>query len=567
VLFRSGCYELPSVGPGNGGAGGSTSSSGGSGGSGGSAGASTGGNGGSPAPLVVGCPDDIKSGDKVQPALPKENVDTAYVASKGMVYSVKAGDDLQSVIDKAVPGDGIELEVGATFTGTYTLPNKSGDAWITIRTSTPDENLPPPGTRISPTDAPKLAKLQVAGGGGPVLKFASGAHHYRLVGLEMTATPGNFVQSELVDIGHDIAAAIDLPHHIVIDRSYLHGDPTLGGRRGIALGGTHVGIVDSYFSDFKEVGVEAQAIAAWNGPGPYKIVNNHLEAAGGNVTFGAAQASLVDNIPSDIEICGNHFYKPVAWKSESWFVRDHFEILNAQRVLFAGNVLENNWSVDDSGFAMILTPRAEGGAVPGVVYDLTVTLNHIAHSQSAVALWGDDNGMSGGSKRIAFTHNLFEDINGPSNGSGRIFQLLTSVLAIDGLEINHNTAPLVGNAFLMMGDNNVVCASNFFFQNNLVAHGFYGAIGSGKSEGTEALSVYVPGATFTKNAIFGGGTASMYPMDNFFPVDANSVGFVDFTNGNFALTAESLYAKAATDGSAIGVDMTALRRAVNGVVK
>lgn len=36
-------------------------------------------------------------------------------------------------------------------------------------------------------------------------------------------------------------------------------------------------------------------------------------------------------------MCGNHFFKPLAWKNETWTVKNLFEIKNAQRVLFAGN--------------------------------------------------------------------------------------------------------------------------------------------------------------------------------------------------------------------------------------
>ena len=77
----------------------------------------------------------------------------------------------------------------------------------------------------------------------------------------------------------------------MFDRSYIHGDPRKGGRRGIALNARDVAVINSHFSDFKEVGADSQAIAGWNGPGPFKIENNYLEAAGENVMFGGADPS------------------------------------------------------------------------------------------------------------------------------------------------------------------------------------------------------------------------------------------------------------------------------------
>jgi hypothetical protein len=557
----AGCGSDPTATGGNGGSAGSTTESGSSSGSVGS-----GGNGGTPV-SSVGCPTGITSSNDIKQELPRAVVDTTYVPPKGTVHSVKAGGDLQAAVNAAAPGDVVEIEAGATFSGTLTLPNKSGNDWIIIRTSTPDANLPPEGTRISPANAPQLPKLILPADTGPVIAFAPGAHHYRLLGLELSPAPGIFIHS-LIDVGASVSTMADVPHHIVIDRLYLHGDFAAGTRRGIALGGSDIGVIDSYLADFKEVGADSQAIGGWNGPGPYKIVNNYLEGAGENIIFGGAPSSLPNNIPSDIEVCGNHFYKPLAWKNESWTVKNLFEIKNAQRVLFAANVLENNWAAAQVGFAVVLTPRGEGGAVPGVVHDLTFTLNHIVHSASGINLAGDDDsGPSGGSKRVVMTNNLLEDINRATfGGDGRIFQVITSKIGAEGLEIAHNTASIAGNSFLVMGDT-VPVASNFIFRDNLVPRGDYGAFGSGQGEGTNALTFFAPGAIFTNNAIFGGGTASSYPAGNLFPADTAAVGFVDFAGGDFALANDSSLANAASDGKRVGADIGAVRAAVAGVTK
>src|SRR6476646_10538926 len=50
------------------------------------------------------------------------------------VCGVAAGGNLQAALDSAQPGDVILLQAGATFTGNYILPVKSGATMITVQT-------------------------------------------------------------------------------------------------------------------------------------------------------------------------------------------------------------------------------------------------------------------------------------------------------------------------------------------------------------------------------------------------------------------------------------------------
>ena len=77
-------------------------------------------------------------------------------------------------------------------------------------------------------------------------------------------------------------------------------------KRGIALNSAATTITGSYISDIKAVGQDSQAIAGWNGPGPYTITNNYLEAAGENLMFGGADPAVPGLVPADITIKGNH---------------------------------------------------------------------------------------------------------------------------------------------------------------------------------------------------------------------------------------------------------------------
>ena len=62
----------------------------------------------------------------------------------------------------------------------------AGDEWITVRTSA---SLPE--RRLTDADIPTLAKLVSTVKGQPTISTAPGAHHWRLVGLDVSQTGGN----------------------------------------------------------------------------------------------------------------------------------------------------------------------------------------------------------------------------------------------------------------------------------------------------------------------------------------------------------------------------------------
>ena len=147
------------------------------------------------------------------------------------------------------------------------------------------------------------------------------------------------------------------PHHIVVDRCYVHGDDEVGSRTGVALNGQHLAVVSSFLSNFKAKGFDAQAVCGWGGAGPFKVVDCHLEATGENVMFGGADPKVECLVPSDITLCGNYFVKQLAWREQDWTVKNLLEFKNARRVLVAGNIMDYSWAAAQYGFAVLLTPR------------------------------------------------------------------------------------------------------------------------------------------------------------------------------------------------------------------
>ena len=134
----------------------------------------------------------------------------ADTPAPGSKISLSAQGDLQAALDNAKCGDTIELQAGATYTGTFTLPAKNCDDanWIILRTSAPNSALPKEGNRITPCYAgvsslpgrPALncadtrhVMARIAGGAraNRIISTAPGANYYRMIGLEIADTGAN----------------------------------------------------------------------------------------------------------------------------------------------------------------------------------------------------------------------------------------------------------------------------------------------------------------------------------------------------------------------------------------
>jgi hypothetical protein len=403
-----------------------------------------------------------------------------------------------------------------------------------------------------------------AGSDGSAIRTALGAHHYRFVGIEVLARSG-VVAYDLVRLGEgNETSTASQPHDITLDRCYVHGLPGQPAKRGVAMNGSALAVVDSTLSEFKDQNMDTQAIHGFNGPGPFKIVNNYLESAGENIMFGGADPAITNMVPADIEIRGNWFYKPTAWRGQWAAVKNLFELKNARRVLVEGNVFENNWQAAQAGWAIQFTVRNQDGGCPWcVIEDVTFRKNIIRHAGSGLnVLAADDPNRSALMKRMLVQDNLWEDINGATwGGTGRLFQMLGWAGGSTDFVIEHNTGFQTENISFAEGTTH----TGFVFRNNLTPRGnVAGFTGNNSSEGSVALQQYFPGAIFAGNVIVGGNSAR-YPSGNFFPATMAAVGFVN-ASGDYRLAPTSPYIKAGTDGRAVGADIAAVLAATAGAI-
>ena len=478
------------------------------------------------------------------------------------ILTVGPKDDLQAAINSAQLGDTIVVQAGAIFKGGFVLPAKSGSGEIVIQSSRISEL--PEGVRISPAQSDLFAKLQSGRNAEPVLKTEPGAHHYRLQGLEFSTTTPSVKIYDLVRLGQGRPEQKTLdavPHHLVIDRCYIHGFDTQDSQRGVGMNSAETTVSNSYISEIHTVGIEAQAIGVWNGPGPFHIINNYLEAAGENIMIGGADPGITGLVPADIEIRRNYLFKPLSWKvgdpsyaGKHWTVKNILELKNARNVIIDGNIFENNWTDAQDGKPILFTVRNQECTAPwSTLENITFTNNIVTNAEGGLNLLGKDNEVtanfgkchpasdSGKGTNANISNNLFYNIHG----------LFLQLNGFDKVTVVHNTHIQTGNIMTLYG----TPAQQFVYRDNLTVRNSkgYGVFGDGTGEGVAALKKFTPEYVF-KNNVLAFADSSLYPKDNYFPASLERVGFVNFEKGDYRLAPSSPYNKSSSDGQAAGCD-------------
>ena len=544
----------------------------------------------------------------------------------GAVISVKTDSDFKTALNSAQCGQTISLLAGSTFNGPLTLPAKgcNDQNWIIIRTSSPDSALPPEGQRLTPCYAgvsslpgrpsyncPNpvnvLAKVQMPNTGNGPISIADGANFYRFVGLEITRPAG--LKGSAILIG--LSGTAD---HIIVDRSWLHGNAQDETRDGVSMaGGTNIAVIDSYLNDFHCISstgscTDSHALSGGTSDtqdGPYLIQNNFLEAAGEAIMMGGGSATLT---PTDITVVGNHFFKPMSWMQgntpfvggpdgKPFIVKNHLELKNAVRVLIEANLMENSWGgFTQKGHGILLTPKNQhtrsGDNVCPVcqVTDVTIRYTQISHAGGGIVLAtvisgdGGDGAPALAGARFSIHDVVMDDLSKKYVGGGNGFEIANSWPSnpINTITINHVTVfPDPESHALTTGNTNGNPPMyGLVYTNNLTLTGRYpvwNAFGGGK---TGCASGDIPITSiqncfttysFQTNGLIASPSKfppSKWPANNYFPATPADVQFVNYNNGNggnYQLLPSSPYKNAGTDGKDLGADIAGLQAALAGV--
>ena len=489
----------------------------------------------------------------------------------------------------AVPGDTIILTAGMEYDGPFILPNlpNPNGLYITIQSSSLSSL--PEGKRVSASDGTNMPRL-IAQPLGQALETAilgpndSFTSYYRIIGIEFTfrdvngATDDGLTVYTIIRLGQASAtSAAQQPSKLIFDRCYVHGQPTRGSKNGIELNSRETSITNSYISDIHAIGYESHGIAGWNGPGPFNIINNYVEAAGINIAFGGALPNIYGNISSDILVSRNHLSKPVSWRQpanalgEKWAVKSLFELKSARRVTVNGNLMEYQWGdTSDAYGALNLTVNGSNDSgVWATIEDVSITNNIIRHVGEGVRICGVNcnNTVSAQGHDLLIRNNLFEDVNETTWHHSGYWIIWTG--KFDDVTISHNTVFQTRNIVSL----SAAPSSGLVMTDNIAYHNTYGFFGDGYY-GSQALTHFFSSpAVFGGNVIIGAGinrqwyySDSNVMPDNvdpfWFPATVSDVGFVDFANGNYRLASNSPYKGAGTDDKDSGADFDAIAAAM-----
>jgi uncharacterized protein YjdB len=515
-----------------------------------------------PTPLPTGATDA---------ELPRVYLNTAVAntPSAGKVWHVPADANLQAVIDSAAPGDRIALAAGARYVGNFVVSPKSGGiagGWLTITTEG-CSTLPPEGVRVTVAAASCYAKL-VSNFVLPSLATAGPVTKLRVIGVEFTPDPSQSVSQAIVQLGSSGSDQNTLaltPTDIILDRVYVHGNAAVDDRKCVTLNVARGAVIDSRIEQCHSA-FDSQAITLTNGPGPFKIVNNYLDAAAENIAIGGAPV-WIPAIPSDFEIRHNYFYKDPA-NHGVWQTKNIIEFKVGARVLIDGNVLENSWVDAQAGYAFVLWD-ANAGCGTCEAKDFTITNNLIRNVAGGWSLVSRYDATSGaGLRNVTIRNNVIIGLN-QSTGNGRVFSLNDT---IPNVVIEHNTGIGTPDGGVVVGaSNGSPVPYHQVIRNNLLGGSYF----SGFGMGSKAWSLFADATSINTNNVYEKASDWFNTIaGNWYPQTDDALGLaggataatsVTATPDQMALAASSAYKGKGTDGRDLGFDLASLLAAIQGV--
>jgi hypothetical protein len=500
----------------------------------------------------------------------------------------------------------IKLDNAVTYEGKFTFPALSNANWTYVVTDNFD-SIPVAGNRVTSADSADLAAVNVINASpmrGAIF-FAPNACKYRLVGIKSTfpdvaaATFGAITSGYTTVAGTaGIADTADLPTDIIIDRCWVYGRDVTGrpDAYGILLNGNGMAVIDSTIEKISATngtGIsDPMGIFTWNGGSRYLIENCYIEASGEGMLIGTDPVNT-NEIPSDIVIKENHFFKPLYAKTDhgtydgyNRIEKNHLEFKNAEKVIIRHNRFENLWN-DFQRSSLVLTVRNQGhtgGDFPAsVVQDVLIDENYFVDVCQVLQLTTTDNlRASDVSRRITFQHNLARGIgfghdpasSGLTGGKALALSAPFTALIAEDWRFVHNTLVRhasdggrgyqYGMAFFDLNGAGIF-VNDLVFRDNLIACAPFSGTSRGLSgltyaEGTATLNGRATVWQCEKNVFFDGVGSPTYPATNYTgsTITAASVVFENWAvsaSGDYRLAAGSPYNNLATDGTDIGCDV------------
>jgi len=529
------------------------------------------------------------------------NTNPANTPATDGVVNVSTMGEFTAALAAAACGQQITLQAGNVFSGHFTIPALPGCAagnnylWIV---SSALASLPAYGGQTSPCysgvtslpgrpafNCPSIpgtytAQIITPDTGTPLV-FTAGTSGVRIMGIEITRASGTGHVGALVNIAN---LGVD---HIIFDRVWCHGDENQDETTSCfsSSADSYIAAIDSYMNDFyciSAIGACVEGRPIQGGSNQLnnttetvlKVVNNFLEGAGqSSIELGGGASNTT---PADIEVRLNTMFKPLQWNpsdpsynggisGHAIITKNAFELKNAQRLLFEGNQIINDWGgFTQDGAAILLTPKSQdiGGASvcpTCFVSNITIrysTLNTVGVIGEFEAIKGDAGGLSSGGTGWSIHDLVADNLQYPTCykcGKGEIAVSespdVSGSQTLSHITVNHvtgvlaSTAPNSGHALGLSGalistGNNL---ASMVFTNNLFITGIgtQNLIGGGvtancaykQTSGANMITACFSPSTFGGNCFVHNGSV-VWPGTNVTSVASYSAVFMNYNNGN-----------------------------------
>lgn len=349
------------------------------------------------------------------PELPRDPMLWTYAlpVATGNTITVAPGDDLQAALNAIQCGDEIVVDPSVRFLGHLRLPQTNcGTTWNIIRTA---GIIPAFGVRVHPSDTTGMFEV-VSPDAHQAYSWEAGVAYWWITGGRFLHDPNRPVISSgrqrawwtvgewHNSTGRAAMAAADaagtFPHHIVLDRVYIHGNPQQDTRTCVRAHADDFVLIDSWLGECHEVGSDSQALAGFWGPRRAMLRNNTFESDTENTMFGGPGGPnvILSLIPQDITLLGNYVVTPHAWNKNHpgfvavqgtcgsqpcrWSVKKASEAKLGIRVLYEGNVFDGNWPDAQSGGGLLFQ-NTEG--TNGRITDFTFRDNLVMNTPGGIS--------------------------------------------------------------------------------------------------------------------------------------------------------------------------------------